>query len=126
LRAPGALHTPATVNLLVVTVYPDPNHAKSGRQVVLVGCRYVLGGHWQVYGRAHRGSPMPEVRLAVQPSQVTPRVEIMRHDRCRDWSVDAESSKDILIVVLGSSRPSSGAEGLVVITEHMLPAGHTR
>ena len=33
---------------------------------------------------------------------------------------------DILIVVLGSSRPSSGAEGLVVITEHLLPAGHSR
>ena len=29
-------------------------------------------------------------------------------------------------MVLGSSRPSSGAEGLVVITEHLLPAGHTR
>jgi hypothetical protein len=33
---------------------------------------------------------------------------------------------DILTVVLGSSRPSQGTEGLVVITEHLLPAGHSR
>ncbi len=40
--------------------------------------------------------------------------------------VDAEPPGDILLVVLGSSRPSSGTEGSVVITEHMLPAGHSR
>jgi hypothetical protein len=33
---------------------------------------------------------------------------------------------DILTVVLGSSRPPSGVEGLVVITEHLLPANHSR
>lgn len=45
---------------------------------------------------------------------------------CRTRSVDVEWPMDILIVVLGSSRPSSGAEGQVVITEHLLPAGHSR
>jgi|SRR5215203_3515849 len=53
-------------------------------------------------------------------------IEVVRHHRRRNCSVDSGSPKDILIVVLGSSRPSSGAEGLVVITELLLPASRSR
>jgi hypothetical protein len=53
---PSERYTPATVNLWVVPVYPDPNHANSGRRVVLEDCRYALGDHWQAYGRVARRS----------------------------------------------------------------------
>jgi hypothetical protein len=56
LARPRASRTPATVNLRVVPVYPDPNHANSGRQVGPARCQSALGGHWPAHGRVARRS----------------------------------------------------------------------
>ena len=58
LPAPWTLHSSA-INSQDVLALPTPNHANSGWRVVLEGSRYVLGGHWQAYGRVARRSSRP-------------------------------------------------------------------